>query len=289
MKIAVLGTGRMGTELALHLLKSHELTVFNRTPERAQRLVDAGATAAPTAAEAARGSDAVVTVLFGPDTVREVILGGDVLSEGQLWIDSTTVSPADADEFATWADAHGVQYVHAPVVGTLGPARAGKLGVYVGGTDAAARGRAEDIVRPWADPERLKQVDSAREAAVAKLLANLALAVSMQGLVEALRLGLAQGLAPERVLDLLDKTGLAFPAGMKREQVTTGQFDDAHFTADALAKDIRLMLRSTPAPLPATTAALESFARAQADGRGDSDISVIVEPTLRSQPGGDGA
>lgn len=278
MDIAFLGTGRMGTELALHLIRDHDVVAWNRTPERTARVRDAGATAAATVAEAVAGRPVVVTALFGPDTVREVITGPDALAPGTLWIDSTTVSPADADEFAAWAGTRGVRYVHAPVVGTIGPARNGTLGVFVGGTDAVSRDEATEIVRPWADPDRLKQTDTPAQAAAAKLLANLALAVSLQGLAEALRLGRAQGFTPEQVLDLLDKTGLAFPAAMKRTQVLTGEFADAHFTADALAKDIRLMLRSTPDPLPATTAALESLTREQRAGRGQSDISIILAP-----------
>ena len=238
----------------------------------------AGASVASSVAAAVAGRPVVVTSLFGPDTVREVITSPDAVGAGVLWIDSTTVSPEDADEFAAWADARGVRYVHTPVVGTIGPARNGALGVYVGGSDADARAEAEDIVRPWADPVRLKQVDSAAKAAGAKLLANLALAVSLQGLAEALRLGKAEGFTAEEVLDLLEYTGLAFPAKMKRAQVLSGEFDDAHFTADALAKDIRLMLRSTPDPLPATTAALEALTREQRAGRGASDISVLLAP-----------
>ncbi|HQA30662.1 NAD(P)-dependent oxidoreductase [Propioniciclava tarda] len=278
MKIAFLGTGLMGTELALHLVKEHDVVVWNRTSERTERVVAAGASVASSVAAAVAGRPVVVTSLFGPDTVREVITSPDALGADVLWIDSTTVSPEDADEFAAWAEARGVRYVHTPVVGTIGPARNGALGVYVGGTDAAARAEAEDIVRPWADPVRLKQVDSAAKAAGAKLLANLALAVSLQGLAEALRLGKAEGFTAEEVLDLLEYTGLAFPAKMKRAQVLSGEFDDAHFTADALAKDIRLMLRSTPDPLPATTAALEALTREQRAGRGASDISVLLAP-----------
>jgi len=278
MKIAFLGTGLMGTELALHLVKEHDVVVWNRTSERTERVVAAGASVASSVAAAVAGRPVVVTSLFGPDTVREVITSPDALGADVLWIDSTTVSPEDADEFAAWAEARGVRYVHTPVVGTIGPARNGALGVYVGGTDAAARAEAEDIVRPWADPVRLKQVDSAAKAAGAKLLANLALAVSLQGLAEALRLGKAEGFTAEEVLDLLEYTGLAFPAKMKRAQVLSGEFDDAHFTADALTKDIRLMLRSTPDPLPATTAALEALTREQRAGRGASDISVLLAP-----------
>jgi 3-hydroxyisobutyrate dehydrogenase len=281
MDIAFLGTGRMGTELALHLIRQHDVVAWNRTPEHTARVREAGAAVATSLAEAVAGRRVVVSVLFGPDTVREVITSRDALAPGTLWIDSTTVSPADADEFDAWAAAHGVRYVHAPVVGTVGPARRGALGVYVGSTDAAARQEAAEVVRPWADPARLSLVDSPAQAAAAKLLANLALAVSMQGLAEALRLGRAQGFTTERVLDLLDATGLAFPAALKRTQALSGEFDDAQFTADALAKDIRLMLRSTPDPLPATTAALESLTREQRAGRGSSDISVILAPEVR--------
>lgn len=280
MDIAFLGTGRMGTELALHLIATHDLRAWNRTPAHAERVREAGAGVAATAAEAVAGAPVVISVLFGPDTVREVVTGADLLSPGTVWIDSTTVSPADAAEFAAWADAHGVRYVHAPVVGTLGPARAGTLGVYVGGTDADARALATEIVRPWADPDRLRPLPSGPQAATAKLLANLALAVSMQGLVEALRLGHAQGFETATILDLLASTGLAFPAGMKRRQILAGDFEPADFTADALAKDLRLMLRSTPDPLPAATAALEAFTRAQRAGRGDSDISVVFAPEV---------
>lgn len=280
MDIAFLGTGRMGTELALHLIGTHDVMAWNRTPSGTTRVQQAGASVAQTAAEAVAGRPVVITVLFGPASVREVVVDADLLAAGTVWIDSTTVSPDDAREFADWAGERGVRYVHAPVVGTLGPARNGALGVYVGSEDDGARELAVDVVRPWADPARLKPLPSAEQAAAAKLLANLALAVSMQGLVEALRLGRAQGFNPETVLDLLASTGLAFPAGMKRRQVLTADFDPADFTADALAKDIRLMLRSSPDPLPATTAALESFTTAQRQGRGDSDISVIFAPEV---------
>ena len=276
MTIAFLGTGRMGTELALYLIKHHEVVAWNRTRPRTERVARAGARVADSAAEAVAASDVVVTSLFGPDTVREVVTTPGLIPAGTLWLDSTTISPADAGQFADWAAEHGVRYVHTPVVGTLGPARKGALGVYVGGTDPAARDEAEDIVRPWADPTRLQQVPTAAEAATAKLLANLALALNMQGLVEALRLGRSQGLHPERVLDLLAGTGLAFGATLKRGQITSEDFEDAQFTVDALAKDIRMMIRSSNDPLPATTAALESFTTVEDAGHGEFDISAIA-------------
>lgn len=280
MRIAFIGTGRMGTELALHLLSDHELVVWNRTVERTQRLAEAGARVADTPAEAVEGADVVVTALFGPDAVREIVIAPGLVPAGVPWVDTTTVSPADADEFAAAVDT----YVGTPVVGTLGPARDGKLGVYVGCADEARRERVGELVAPWADPERLRLVDSARKAAGGKLLANLALAVSAQGLREALALGSALDLRESEVLWMLEKTGLAFLAGMKGAFVL-GERDAAQgdFTVDAIAKDARLMIDSTQgedtrrgADLPALRAALASLEEEQDAGRGSFDFSAML-------------
>lgn len=280
MKIALLGIGRMGHELGVHLLQAgHDLTVWNRTPAAAERLRDAGATHADSPEAAVQDADVVMTVLFGPDTVREVVLSGLEIPAEAVWFDVTTVSPEDAREFADYATAAGVRYVHGPVIGSLAPARAGQLGVLLGGA-------AEDIdvVEPlaalWADAERLRRVATPADAATGKLLANLALGITLQGLVEALRLGKANGLDAAAVLDLLKGTGLGVIAGMKGPVITGGTFGDTQFSADLLAKDARLMLRSTPDPLPAVTAVLQSLTEAQRAGEGDDDIAVIAKPEL---------
>ncbi|WP_394250310.1 NAD-binding protein [Arthrobacter pityocampae] len=118
------------------------------------------------------------------------------------------------------------------------------------------------------------------DAATGKLLANLALGVTLQGLVEALRLGRANGLDAAAVLGLLEGTGLGAIAGMKGPSITDGTFGDTQFSADLLAKDARLMLRSTPDPLPAVTALLQSLTEAQRAGAGDDDIAVVTRPEL---------
>ena len=177
----------MGTELALKLVDDHELTVWNRTAEKAEPLVSRGATAASTPTEAVEGAELVITCLFGPDIVREVVIEPGLIPDGVTWADATTISPADAAAFADAVPG----YVHTPVVGSLPPARAGKLGVYAGGADASRRSKVADVVAPWAaaNPERLKEVDTAAGAATGKLLANLALAVTIEGFKEALLLG----------------------------------------------------------------------------------------------------
>lgn len=263
----------MGTELALHLLADHELTVWNRTASRTQRLLDAGAKGAATPEEAISGAEIIITSLFGPDTVREVVLGPGLIPEGITWVDTTTVSPADADEFAAAVPS----YVHAPVVGTLGPARQGSLGVYVGTPEDSRRQDVMGIVAPWADPERLRGVDSAAKAATAKLIANLALAISGEGLREALDLGNSRGLSDEEILDFLQHTGLAFIAGMKgpfvrgEREITGGDF-----SVKAIAKDARLMLQTSTVDLPAIRASLASLEEQEDAGHADDDFSSIL-------------
>ena len=284
MKIALLGVGRMGHELGVHLLAAgHELTAWNRTPAAVERLRDAGATQADSPEDAVRDADVVMTVLFGPDTVREVVLSGLEIPAEAVWFDVTTVSPEDAREFADYAVAAGVRYVHGPVIGSLAPARAGRLGVLLGGAPEDV-----DVIEPlaalWADAERLRRVATPSDAATGKLLANLALGVTLQGLVEALRLGRANGVDAAGVLDLLEGTGLGVIAGMKGPVITGGTFGDTQFSADLLAKDARLMLRSTPDPLPAVTAVLQSLTDAQRAGSGDDDIAVIAKPELGPRP-----
>lgn len=283
MRIAFLGTGRMGTELARHLLADHEVRVWNRTPERAVPLVDAGAALAASPAAAVDGADAVITSLFGPAAVRETVIDANLIPAGVPWLDTTTVSPADAEEFASAVPS----YIGVPVIGTLGPARSGSLGVYVGTPDDHLRSVALDLVAPWADPDRLRAVPSARQAATGKLLANLALAVSAQGLREALALGEACGASESEVIEMLSFTGLAFIAGMKGPFVRGERSTEGgDFTANAIAKDARLMIDTVEAAederarpggdLPALRGALASLDAEIDAGHGEDDFSTIL-------------
>ncbi|GAA0310034.1 NAD(P)-binding domain-containing protein [Kineococcus aurantiacus] len=276
---AFLGLGRMGRVLAGHLLEAgHDLRVWNRTPGRDADLVAAGAASAPTAADAVAGAGVVVTALFGPAAVREVVLDGLDLAAGTLWVDITTISPADADEHAAWAAARGVDHVHAPVVGSLGPAAARALGVLAGGPRAE---RAVPLVSLWADPDRLQVLPTAAAAATGKLVANLALAVSFQGLVEAVRLGSSGGLDLEQVLTTLKGTALGPIAAMKGANLRSGEFGDTQFSTDLLLKDTGLVLATSRYPLPALTVAAQALLAAQRAGDGDADFSAVARDEPR--------
>ncbi|MCQ9343413.1 NAD(P)-dependent oxidoreductase [Corynebacterium kozikiae] len=276
MKIAFLGTGRLGTELALQLLKEgHELTVWNRSKAKTQTLADAGAGVTDTAEEAVTGAELVVSCLFDANAVQEVIVDPGLIPDGVAWADASTVAPKDTEVFAAAVPS----YVATPVVGTLGPARNRALGVYVGSADAEVRQQVFEVVKVWGEtnPERVKQVDSPRQAAAGKLIANLALAVTAQGFKEALLFGESQGVDAQTVVEMLGSTGLEFIRNMKSPFVL-GERDTApgDFTVDAIAKDVRAILTEANMPLPAIAAALQSFEVQQENDRGDHDFSEIL-------------
>ena len=278
MKISFIGLGRMGRELVVHLIDAgHEVTVWNRSAPATEDAGARGATVAGSAAEAVAGAEVVVSALFGPDAVREVILdAGLPFAPSALWIDVTTVAPADAASFAAWAADAEVRYVHSPVIGSLAPARAGRLAVLVGGAPDAAK-EAAGIVAVWADPDKLRIVDSAPKAATGKLIANLALAVSMEGIVEALRLGHSNDLSTDEVLSALSLTTLAPLVASKGDVIRDRSFDDTQFSIDLLLKDTRLMIASSRVPLPAVSTVHEALEDASRDGRGEKDIAALAE------------
>ena len=272
----------MGQELVMHLLDdpAYDLVAWNRTPGKAMLLEAQGAVLAATASDAVRHADIVVTCLFGPEAVRQVVLDADLpWRTGALWIEVSTVGPAVARDCDAWTTSREVRYVQAPVLGSLGPARAGALGVLIGGTDAAARAATRRVSSHWADPERVVEYDEPGKAAAGKLLVNYGLAVGMQGLIEACRVGEAGGLTPQEAVSLagLPKTPLATIAGMKGAALLAGDYSDTQFSANLLAKDVNLMLATADGQsLPALMAAATSLGLVCQSGDGELDFSAMA-------------
>ena len=281
MRIAFLGLGRMGRELVRHLLdnESYDLVLWNRTTASREVFAGTRAVLADTAEEAIQGTDVVITCLFGPDAVRQVVLWGPPIAEGTLWIDISTVGPRMAAECAAWAKEKKIDYVHSPVLGSLGPAKAKDLGVLIGGESADARTRARQIVKLWADPDRIIEYDEAEKAATGKLVVNYGLAVGMQALIEAVRVGEAGGLTEDEALQLvsLPKTPLSIIAGMKGAVLKSRDYTDTQFSTNLLAKDVDLMLGLAEGQaVPALTAAFAALEHARRSGHGEDDFSSMA-------------
>ncbi|MCU1692847.1 MAG: 6-phosphogluconate dehydrogenase NAD-binding protein, partial [Frankiales bacterium] len=217
--VAFLGLGRMGVLLASHVAAAgHDLRVWNRTPGKAGPLA---AHEVGSVEEAVDGADRIVLMLFGPDSVREVLPRLAGAPAGALVVDSTTLSPDAAREFAATAADLGLRYVDAPVAGSTGPARDVYLGVLVGGAQAEY---ADSLVllHLWGAPEKVRRVGVVGAGSALKLCVNQGLGVMAAGVGESLRLGRDLGLDRGVLLDVLGSTAYGWYLGQKRPMLDSG-------------------------------------------------------------------
>src|SRR6059036_754264 len=143
-RVAVLGTGIMGGPMARNLLRAgHDVTVWNRTKQKAEPLEAEGARVAPTPVDALRDAEIVLTMLADARTVEVTVIesgGLDAMAQGGLWIQSSTIGVAATERLAELAGERGITFVDAPVLGTKKPAEDGQLFMLASGPqDARAR------------------------------------------------------------------------------------------------------------------------------------------------------
>lgn len=275
MKVAFLGLGRMGRAMATHVLDAgHELVVWNRTPGKAGELVAAGATEVKTAKEAVHGADAAVLMLFGPESVREVL--PQIVREGLLIIDSTTIGPEAAHEFGRLVSQAGARYVDAPVAGSIGPATTGTLGV-LAGCDEAVWPDAEKLLHLWGDPAKVRRIGGVGTGSALKLVVNQGIGVLAAGLGETLRLSNELGLDRTMVLDVLGAGAYGWTLNQKRSMLEASDYSDTQFSVDLLAKDLDLAVRAArDAELEVTRAVLDAARKTMDAGHAGEDYASII-------------
>lgn len=286
MRIGFAGMGRMGSAMTLRLLElGHEVTVWNRSPDKLQPLIAAGAKVADTPAGLVEGADVVMTSLLDGPALEEVYLGEkgllSVTISGQLFIDLSTVLTREIIALAEKVRAAGGAFLECPVGGTTGPARTGKLLGLVGG-EAADVERA----RPLLDQlcRRVEHVGPVGAGAALKLTINLPLLVYYQSLSEAYTLCRNVGLDPRWLVDFLADTSGGMNVLKARPEPLAASLAGqdtgaANFSVDGIRKDLRTMLEEAKAlhkDLPVTRAALGAYDAAAAKGLGSKDGSMLA-------------
>ena len=222
-----------------------------------------------------RGADAVVLMLFGPPSVREVlpaVVAG--APAGALLVNATTVAPADAREFAATAGA--LRYVDAPVAGSTGPAAEGTLGV-LGGAAVQDWADALPLLELWGSPDKVRRVGEVGAGSAMKLCNNLALGFSIAGVGEALRLGEDLGLARAALLDVLAGTVLGGIVGTKRAMLDGADYTAPTFSLELLVKDLDLAVSCAGSDLEVTQAVLAAAREAADAGHGGEDFAALAE------------
>jgi 3-hydroxyisobutyrate dehydrogenase-like beta-hydroxyacid dehydrogenase len=281
MKVGFIGLGRMGTAMAGRLLRAgHEVTVYNRTPSKAQGLVDRGAHLAAQVADACH-NDAVITMLADDAAVETVVFGdGGVLkslSQRTSHVSMSTISVALCEKLAQAHKVAGRRFVSAPVFGRPNVAADGKLFIVAAGEP--------DVIAacmPLFDAMGQKTIpigETPHTANLVKLSGNFLIASVLEALGEAMALVRKAGIDPNRYFELLTSTLFTGPlftnyGGLIAKQ----QFQPAGFAAPLGEKDIRLTLAAAEklrVPMPLASLVHDRLQTVIARGGEQLDWSAI--------------
>ena len=280
MKVGFIGLGRMGAGMAGNLLKAgHEVTVYNRTPDKTRALVTRGARVAATVSAACSGA-AVVTMLANDDAVASVVLGPEgvvaSLPAGSLHVSSSTISPALSRRMAEAHAQREQRYVAAPVFGRPEAAAAAEL-LLVAAGNAAAVGAARPLLE--AIGRRVFVVGETPESAnLVKLSGNFLTASAIESLGEAFALIGKSGVDRRRYLEILADLFNAPAYRTYGALIAGGHFEPAGFAAPLGQKDIRLLLASAEqlgVPMPVASLLRDRFLTLLANGGERLDWSAI--------------
>ncbi|MFW5909867.1 MAG: NAD(P)-dependent oxidoreductase [Thiohalospira sp.] len=243
MRTAVIGTGLMGAPLARRLLAcGHEVTVHNRTPERAAALAEEGATVAATAAEALKAADWVVTMVADADALRATLLDDPearAALAGRRVVNMATIGPDQARAIAAEVEAAGGEFMECPVLGSIPEAKTGTLILMFGGSAEQAEAAGPLLA---AFGEDLRHVGPVGSAAALKLALNQLIASLTSAFAFALRYSEAEGVDPECFMGVLRDSALYAPTFDKKlGRMQEGRFGDPNFPVAHLLKDVRLV------------------------------------------------
>ncbi|MBT9472386.1 MAG: NAD(P)-dependent oxidoreductase [Pseudomonadota bacterium] len=242
MKVAFVGLGVMGFPMAGHLAKAgHEVAVFNRSPEKAQRWVAThGGRAGASVAQAADGAEIVFLCVGNDDDVRGVVTQLlPAMAAGGIVVDHTTTSAKVAREMAALAGEGGRWFVDAPVSGGQAGAENGQLTVMCGG-DGGAYARAEPVIAAFAKASRLMGGPGAGQ--LTKMVNQICIAGIVQGLAEGMHFAKRAGLDPLEVAAAISKgAAQSWQMDNRWGTMAEGKFDFG-FAVDWMRKDLGLVL-----------------------------------------------
>ncbi len=282
MHVAILGTGKMGGAMARRLKSvGHELTLWNRTRERAEAL-GVGRVAA-TPAEAVAGAEVVISMLTDADAVRAAYLGDNGAAKAakdQVFVEMSTAGADVSKEVAPVIERAGAQYIEAPVLGSIGAVEAGTLVIFAAGREAAIE-HARPVLKDLGEVRRVGEVGS---AAKLKLVANSVVTGVGALAAELMAAGTAAGLNPEDVFWVLSRMVPALNA--RKAGFLEHRYEPVTFALRDAVKDLRLALdlyERTGATTPITRTTKELYERA-AKTAGDLDMSAIASLYERKPP-----
>jgi 3-hydroxyisobutyrate dehydrogenase len=281
-KIGFIGLGLMGGPMAANVARAgYPLTVFNRSPEKADPVIQLGAELAGSPKEVAENSEVVVTMLSDASAVRAVLEGDEGLvagaDEGMILIDMSTVSPNESRETAEILKAHGIRMLDAPVYGSTGPATDGTLGIMVGGDRELFESQKSLL---GAMGKNIFYMGDQGSGAAVKLCFNLMVAGQMISLAEAMVLAAKAGLDLKQVGEVVTSSGInSNLIERKVDNIVMNNYAPA-FPLKHMHKDLGLMVNASidlDASLPSTGLTHQLYTAARASGFAEEDFAAVFK------------
>ncbi|MFG5775793.1 3-hydroxyisobutyrate dehydrogenase [Comamonas sp. J-3] len=290
--IAFIGLGNMGGPMAINLAKAgHSVKAFDLSKDAVAKVVADGGQAAASAQEAVQGAEIIVSMLPASQHVESLFLGTPAqagllgsIKSGALIIDSSTIAAATSQKVAKAADAKGVAFIDAPVSGGTGGAIAGTLTFMVGGK-AADLERARPLLEKMG--KNIFHAGDVGAGQTAKICNNMLLGILMIGTSEAIALGVANGLDPKVLSEIMRRSSGGNWAlevynpcpGVQEASAATRGYTGG-FGTDLMLKDLGLAQESAmtvKASTPLGGMARQLYAAHSIAGHGGEDFSSVIK------------
>ena len=284
MKVGFIGLGTMGSNAARNLRKAgFEMTVYDIRPQAVEKLIGPGVTSGINPADVIARSDVVVTMVFGPKEIEQVLRGPDGFlgapCQGKIWIDMTTSSPSLMRKLAHEFEAKGGQAVDAPVTGSVDAAIRGDMPMFVGGDEAVI-----ENIRPIIEAMgQLRKVGAYGNGYIAKLVNNQLWKIHAAAIGEAMVTAKLAGLDPATWWEVM-KGGAADSFVMQHDvpSIFAGHYDPS-FPIALCLKDLSLIeelmteVGTTNDLTKATHERFKEAGRRYGLGAGEMTVCKVIE------------
>ncbi len=281
--VAFIGLGSMGYPMAGHLARSgYEVTVYNRTPEKANAWIsEYGGTQATTPAAAAKGAKIVFTCVGTDEDLHQVILGDNGILKtvvpGAVLVDHTTTSARAAHKVSKIATIQDVAFLDAPIAGGVTAAQDGKLAIMVGG-DVRALKKAQPIMQNYAG--NIVHMGSTGSGQLTKMVNQICATGIIQSLAEAINFSSAAGLDGKKVLDVIScGSAASWQMGSRGGPMLRKEFN-APGTVGLLNKDLAICLAEADRmgiDLPVAEMVKSFYGEIVDNGEAGSDAAILIQ------------
>lgn len=282
IKIGFIGLGLMGRPMAQNLVKAgFDLSVYNRTKSKTEEFKKLGCKVFSSPAELAKNVDVIISMVTGPEDVKEVMLGKDGVIGGihkrLIAVDMSTIGPVAAIKIANRFNRSKIDFLDAPVTGSVPKAISGELTIFIGGKKQVF----EKLKLVFlAMGKNLQYMGSSGSGQAIKLINNMIAAISLTGFAEGILLADAMGLSRDKVTQALENSPVTSPyLRMKFTNFIKGEYNPA-FSMINMRKDLRLALsaisKKKKFDLPLLKLTEKLMDKGVDYGLGEKDLSTVI-------------